>query len=54
MKLSPPRRNSTTSLEPLESRIAPARLIITGVPNTLPGNDVDYTDTDPQDQFVVL
>src|SRR5688572_7722960 len=33
------------SIEPLEARIAPARTIIAGVPNGLPGNDVDYTDT---------
>src|SRR2546429_6690610 len=37
--------NRFSSIEFLESRIAPARIILAGVPNSLPGNDVDYHDT---------
>ena len=35
------------NIEPLEARIAPARVIEAGVPNDLPAlvQDVDYTDT---------
>jgi hypothetical protein len=45
-------RRGATSLEPLESRIAPARVIQVGAPTAL-GNDVDYTDSDPSQKLFV-
>lgn len=53
MKLLSP-RSAAASVEPLESRIAPARLFELGVPNGGLGiNDVDYTDSDSTQQFFV-
>lgn len=47
MKSSPNRL-----IEALESRIAPARVIIAGIPNSLNQPDFDFTDTDPNSPFI--
>ncbi|MEK0449387.1 MAG: hypothetical protein RL088_1655 [Verrucomicrobiota bacterium] len=47
MKSSPNRL-----IEALESRIAPARVIIAGIPNSLGQPDFDFTDTDPLSPFI--
>ena len=47
MKSSPNRL-----IEALESRIAPARVIVAGIPNSLGQPDFDFTDTDPLSPFI--
>ena len=48
MKLPHSPARFSGSIEPLEARIAPARVIITGVPDNIstnnPHHDVDYSD----------
>lgn len=40
-------------LEPLESRIAPAKIFLVGAPNTQ-GNDIDYNDSNTADDAVLI